>query len=866
MSPDPNQVPKGRHKRRARLWIAAAAVAAILALLIVPPLLSISRYKNRITQLMTASLGRPVRLSSVELRLLPRPAFVLTDLILQEDPAYGAEPVLHASTVTASIRILPLWRGRLQISRISVDEASMNLVQSPSGGWNLDSLFRTAASKPGQAGGRTMPLPYIEATNSRINIKNGAEKLPFSLLGADLSLWQEAGGTWRVRLRGQPSRTDVSLDLPDTGVVRLEATLGPAPELLQMPLNLDVDWREAQLGQLSRLILGSDQGWRGDMTGEIHVVGTADTAQVKTRLRASGVHRAEFTPAAPIDFDATCSFVAHFSVRGAQNLVCESPVGDGRARLTGDVPRGGQPPRLSLELDRIPAQAGLDALRTLRINLDPGLEATGAVSGKMTYDGAATNDVSAARPATSPNRSGPIRSKSQPAPAQNALSGSFTAENLRVSGDGLSKPILIARMTFEPVAGQPGQPPALATTMALPAGGAAPLTVTARLNLRGYQMAVHGTAAMPRLRELARIAGVPEASELDQVAGEPAVLDLAAEGPWLPATVTSLASGGAPRTSVIEGIAPASADSASDKLSGTVVLHNANWKSDFLANPVEISTATLHLDNGSVRWDPVAFSYGPVKGTATLEPSGPCEAPQTCSAHFTLQFGSLDAAALQAAILGAHEPGTLLSTLIARLRPSSAPSWPPLEGAVRADALILAPVTLTNVSASVRILPAGAEISSLDAGLLGGRVHGSSVISAKDKPDYKLEGKFEKLNAAQVGQLLGMSWSGGGLDGAAEVELSGYTDKDLSASARGTMHFEWHDGSVAGATAAVPTLLLARFDQWTADAAIADGAITLKQNRIQRGARKSAVEASAAFGNPARVTFADPQEAHSAKR
>ena len=98
------------------------------------------------------------------------------------------------------------------------------------------------------------------------------------------------------------------------------------------------------------------------------------------------------------------------------------------------------------------------------------------------------------------------------------------------------------------------------------------------------------------------------------------------------------------------------------------------------------------------------------------------------------------------------------------------------------------------------------------------------------------------------------------------MELSGYTDKDLSASAKGTLHFEWHHGSVAGATAAAPTPQLARFDQWTADAAIADGAITLKQNRIQRGARKSAVEASAAFGSPARVTFADPQEAHSAKR
>src|ERR1035437_5568477 len=155
--PDPQSemhpVPQGRHRGRTRLWIAAAAVAAILALLIVPPLLSISRYKNRITQLMSASLGRPVRLSSVELRLLPRPAFVLTDLTVEEDPAYGAEPVLHANTVTASFRLLSLWRGRLEIGRVSVDEASLNLVRTDAGRWNLDPLFRTAAAHAGVASG-----------------------------------------------------------------------------------------------------------------------------------------------------------------------------------------------------------------------------------------------------------------------------------------------------------------------------------------------------------------------------------------------------------------------------------------------------------------------------------------------------------------------------------------------------------------------------------------------------------------------------------------------------------------------------------------------------------------------------------------
>jgi hypothetical protein len=165
-----------------------------------------------------------------------------------------------------------------------------------------------------------VPLPYLVATHSRINIKNGAEKLPFSLVDTDISFWQQNPGDWRLRLRGQPARTDLSLDLADTGVVRLEASVRTAAELRQMPVHLDLEWREAQLGQLARLIIGSDPGWRGDLTGELHLDGTADAAQIKTQLRATGVHRAEFAPAAPLDFDANCGFVYHYSARALDNL------------------------------------------------------------------------------------------------------------------------------------------------------------------------------------------------------------------------------------------------------------------------------------------------------------------------------------------------------------------------------------------------------------------------------------------------------------------------------------------------------------------------------------------------------------------
>ena len=76
-----------RQRKRRRLWLAIAVLAAILAILIVPPFLSVSRYESRITQLISASLGRPVRISSVEMRLLPRPGFLLSDLTVEEDPA-----------------------------------------------------------------------------------------------------------------------------------------------------------------------------------------------------------------------------------------------------------------------------------------------------------------------------------------------------------------------------------------------------------------------------------------------------------------------------------------------------------------------------------------------------------------------------------------------------------------------------------------------------------------------------------------------------------------------------------------------------------------------------------------------------------
>ena len=890
---DEVHVLKKKSRRPTAIGLAVAALVLLL-IAVVPPLISMNSYKGRITHLMAQSLGRPVRLSSVELRLLPVPAFVLTDLTVEDDPAYGVEPVLHANTVTASIRLLSLWRGRMEISTISVDEASLNLVRTAEGRWNLDPLFRSAAkAQPnGAAGPNATPLPYLEATNSRINFKRGNEKLPFSLLETDLSFWQEQPGDWRIRLRGQPARTDLSLDLADTGLVRLEARAQRASELRQMPIHVDLEWREAQLGQLARLVIGSDPGWRGDLTGELHLDGTPDAAKIQTRLRATGVHRAEFAPAAPMDFDAACGFLYRLSAHSLENLACDSPLGDGHIHLAGNMAPNGAVPHLSVELDRIPVAAGLDALRTVRSDFGPGLVASGTISGKISY---APGAPEAAPAQKQPQRASIARKEKSRQPIPGPLTGSFTVAGFQLSGGGLSTPIQASKLVLEPAvsalpsqpsarrspANQAPAPAALETTLSFPAGGPVPLAVAARLARAGYQISVHGQAGISRARELARIAGMANASALDALAGDPLAVDLTASGPWLPPESLPFAGNlpaAAPAAQIVTGARPALdpavpapiGPTPTDMLSGVITLRNANWKAPYLANAVEISQATLHLGHGALHWDPVLFSYGPMKGTAALTLPEKCEPIQPCAPTFEAQFGDLDAAALQAAILGAHEPGTLLSSLLAKLNSASAASataWPLLDGTVKAQSLILGPVTLTAASATLRIQGTGVDFTGLDGDLLGGHMHGSGTFEApsstQPKPVYSLEAQFEKLSPQAVGQLIGQKWSGGPFQADGKMDLSGFTDKDLAASAKGTLHFDWHHGVVAPVEdpSSPAPAAFARFDRWTADAAIANGVITLQQNQAQQGPRKQAIEGTLTFANPPKVTLATPKEA-----
>jgi len=90
---------------RKRLVIAACVLLALVVLALLPPLINVNRYQRRIATSISRSLGRPVHLDSVSMNLLPLPSFTLENFVVSEDPQFGAEPVMRADEVTATLRV-----------------------------------------------------------------------------------------------------------------------------------------------------------------------------------------------------------------------------------------------------------------------------------------------------------------------------------------------------------------------------------------------------------------------------------------------------------------------------------------------------------------------------------------------------------------------------------------------------------------------------------------------------------------------------------------------------------------------------------------------------------------------------------------
>lgn len=128
--------------------LAAGGFGALLALLalIAWVLLDAESVSQRIEQAASRAMGMEFKVDGPsQVRMLPTPGVGLADVHVRQ----GEAEWLHARAIKLRIRLLPLLRGRVEISGIDFVEPSLHLTRDPDGSFNF-----IPAHRPGNSGDR----------------------------------------------------------------------------------------------------------------------------------------------------------------------------------------------------------------------------------------------------------------------------------------------------------------------------------------------------------------------------------------------------------------------------------------------------------------------------------------------------------------------------------------------------------------------------------------------------------------------------------------------------------------------------------------------------------------------------------------
>jgi hypothetical protein len=230
------------------------------------------------------------------------------------------------------------------------------------------------------------------------------------------------------------------------------------------------------------------------------------------------------------------------------------------------------------------------------------------------------------------------------------------------------------------------------------------------------------------------------------------------------------------------------------------------------------------------------ISYGKLEAQGTLEYPTVCAGSTPCPGRFSLSTAALDLGALQSTLLGTSEGGALLRQILDRIDRHPV-KWPDFSGTVQIGELSTGKLVVQDAVSAIDVSGNSIKIRSMNGHLANGTIHVAGMVDASgDQPDYRLDVQVTNAAPGALAGIFDERWGGGAANLSTQLRMSGFDAQELARSATGTLHWNW----IKGGLAAEPPLPVAaqpfvHFDQWSADAAIADSTITITHSLLARG-------------------------------
>jgi hypothetical protein len=786
--------------KRTRIYLAILIVIALGFL--VPPSINLNRFRAKLSESLSRSLGRQVSVQDVRLRLLPLPGFTFRELRISDDE-FSAEPILQTGEENgvATLRISSLWRGRLEIASVSLTQASLNLVRDASGHWNMERLVNRAAQVPSAPTAKKKPewrprFPYIEITESRINFKFGPEKKPFALSDAQFALWLAAENRWNVRLKAIPLRTDESVT--DTGTIKISGSFDRASEFAKTPFHFQFTWEQPEVNAIAQIVRGHDPGWRGvvDLNAELKGTPTDFTARLNAEIEE--FRRYDIARSIPFNMHVNCEHrfrasVVETSAKDQLDFDCKVPLGSGVLNAQGELHPLGKAPEYSVRFvaSEVPLAPLVRVALHAKSTLPGDLSADGIVDGSWTIEG------SAGSPAI--------------------WNGTFTAKDAVLRSHVLDHALFFPRKVV--LSFIPAQNTNLAVRHAevtipyshavlqpvkLDIGGDA--TLSADIDANGYSVELTGHVNWQHLMQIARCVGLHPPSIDIRGSGE---IEAHYSGEW-------------------RHFAPPMVSAQAQIRTATVALRG-------FSEPLHVKAGRFTFDSDSFSAEGLqaSFPHAKLELVAWIKGSRKCERYLACNLDFTLQADQLREAALRE-VLSVPSSGINLP-FFSSGRDFEA-KWMleiPSSGTISVLHLAVPKIHASNASAQLEIANGKLLVRRWTADVFGGKWSGDWAFDFSGKsPVITAVGTLRHVHADQLEAARSEDGPTGSVDVNYRLSMSGNNADALTSSLVGSGNFSWHSGSIQSSAADEEDPSVLTFGLWSGKFTLGTQRVTLESTKM----------------------------------
>jgi len=197
--------------------IGLVVIGIVAILLIVDP----NDYRDDIAKLVQEKTGRPLEIrGKLDLKIFPWLALNIHDVTLGNPPAYGKEPFLTVQTASVGVKLMPLLKKQVQVSRVAVEGLSVTLVSRGKEENNWKDLGESKGKEPTASSGPApkVSIEGVDVSKSMLVYRDEAEKKVSRLSGLEVHTGAVGGS--------DPVKAQIKLSYDEGGaptVAQLEA-------------------------------------------------------------------------------------------------------------------------------------------------------------------------------------------------------------------------------------------------------------------------------------------------------------------------------------------------------------------------------------------------------------------------------------------------------------------------------------------------------------------------------------------------------------------------------------------------------------------------------------------------------------------